>query len=117
VARLTQAYRLSASFVDDQIDALITCALRTRPGTIQLYRSLGPVAKSLLSGKLPANLRQILMDAHTGLLRYNALEDARTQDENASRSQETAYPWKVEDTKLYAEKTATDFLDQLCSRH
>lgn len=41
------------------------------------------------------------------------LEDARTQDENASRSQETAYTWKVENTKPYAEKTAIDFMDSL----
>ncbi|GFF69668.1 conserved serine-proline rich protein [Aspergillus lentulus] len=47
----------SNRFTDDQIDVLITFALRTRPGTIHLYRSLAPVAKSLLSGELPANLR------------------------------------------------------------
>ncbi|RHZ60742.1 uncharacterized protein CDV56_107659 [Aspergillus thermomutatus] len=103
----------SNSFTDDQIDALITFALRTRPGTIHLYRSLAPVAKSLLSGELPANLRQILMDANKGLLRHNALEEARTQDENASMSQEIAGPWQVENTKPYAEKTATDFIDSL----
>ncbi|KAF7164509.1 hypothetical protein CNMCM6106_001027 [Aspergillus hiratsukae] len=108
---------LNDTFSNDQINALITFALRTRPGTIHLYRSLEPVAMLLLSGKLPANLRQILMDANTGLLRYDALEDARTKDENASRSQETAYPWKVENTKPYAEKTATDFLHHLRSRH
>ncbi|KAL3410495.1 serine proline rich protein [Aspergillus fumigatus] len=103
----------SNRFTDDQIDALITFALRTRPGTIHLYRSLAPVAKSLLSGELPANLRQILMDANKGLLRHNALEEARTQDENASMSQEIAGPWQVENTKPYAEKTATDFIDSL----
>jgi hypothetical protein len=53
------------------------------------------------------------MDANTGLLRHNALEDPRIQDENASSSQETAYPWKVENTKPCAEKTAIDFLDSL----
>ncbi|GFF50444.1 hypothetical protein IFM46972_09046 [Aspergillus udagawae] len=103
----------SNRFTDDQIDALITFALRTRPGTIHLYRSLAPVAKSLLSGELPANLRQILMDANKGLLRHNALEEARTQDENASMSQEIAGPWQVENTKPYAEKTATDYIDSL----
>jgi hypothetical protein len=117
VARLTQAYRLSLSFTNAQIDALITFALRTRPGTIHLYRSLAPVALSLLSGELPANLHQILMDANTGLLRHNALEEARTQDENASRAQEVAYPWQVENTEPYAKKTATDFLRHLRSRH
>lgn len=117
MARLTQAYRFSNRFTDDQIDALITFALRTRPGTIHLYRSLAPVAKSLLSGELPASLRQILMDANEGLLRHNALEEARTQDENASMSQEIAGPWHVENTKPYAEKTAADFADSLTHYH
>ncbi|KAK9607397.1 hypothetical protein V6Z93_000944 [Aspergillus fumigatus] len=107
----------SSRFTDDQIDALITFALRTRPGTIHLYRSLAPVAKSLLSGELPASLRQILMDANEGLLRHNALEEARTQDENASMSQEIAGPWHVENTKPYAEKTAADFADSLTHYH
>jgi hypothetical protein len=40
VAQLTHAYRLNNTFFNDQIDALITFALRTRPGTIQLYYSL-----------------------------------------------------------------------------
>jgi hypothetical protein len=113
MAQLTQAYRLSGSFSDIQINAFITFALRTRPGTIHLYCSLAPVAMSLLSGKLPANLCLILMDANKGLLRHNALEEACTQDENASRGQEIAYPWQVENTKLYAEKTVTDFLASL----
>lgn len=56
VAWLTQAYRLSSSFSNYQIDALITLALRTRPGTIHLYYSLEPVAMLLLRGKLPASL-------------------------------------------------------------
>ncbi|KAF7588229.1 hypothetical protein BBP40_005980 [Aspergillus hancockii] len=100
------AYRLNNKFSNDQIDAFITFALRTRPDTIQLYYSLEPVAKSLLSGKVPAGLRQILIDANTGLLRHNALEDAHTQDENASRSQETVYSWKVENSIPYAEKNS-----------
>lgn len=56
------------------------------------------------------------MDPNTGLLRYNALEDAIVKDQNASRSQETAFPWKAEDTILCAENKITDFLDSLC-RH
>lgn len=79
-------YRFSNRFTDNQIDALITFALRTCLGTIHLYCSLVLVAKSLLSGELPANLCQILMDANKGLLRHNALEEACTQDENASMS-------------------------------
>jgi hypothetical protein len=51
--RLTQAYRFGSSFSNYQIEALITFDLRTRPGTIQLYHLLEPVAMSLLSGKLP----------------------------------------------------------------
>ncbi|GFF82390.1 conserved serine-proline rich protein [Aspergillus lentulus] len=38
------------------INVLITFTLRTHPGTIHLYCSLVLVAKSLLSGELPANL-------------------------------------------------------------
>lgn len=56
MTRLTQAYRLNNKFSNAQIDAFITFALRTRPGTIQLYHLLELVAMSLLSGKLPANL-------------------------------------------------------------
>jgi hypothetical protein len=57
MAQLTQAYRLSGSFSDIQIDVFITFALRTRPGTIHLYHSLDSVALSLLRGKVPASLR------------------------------------------------------------
>lgn len=56
MAWLTQVYRLSSSFSNYQIDALITLALRTRPGTIHLYYSLEPVAMLLLRGKLLASL-------------------------------------------------------------
>ncbi|PKX88863.1 uncharacterized protein P174DRAFT_464610 [Aspergillus novofumigatus IBT 16806] len=93
VTCILNAYHDDPNKSKGKINALITFTLRTRPGTIHLYYSLAPVAMSLLSRKLLANLC---------LLRHNVLEEAHTQDEN-----------QVKNTKLYAEKTVTDFINLL----
>lgn len=91
--------RCNDRFTNDQIDIFITFFLRTRAGTVRLFRSLRPIAASLIGGSLPEDLREILSDDNTGLLSQKALTCAYKEDLEAFWSQKTEEPWTVEYTK------------------
>lgn len=92
--------RCNDRFTNDQIDVFITFFLRTRAGTVRLFRSLRPIAASLLGGNLPENLREILSDDNTGLLSQKALACAHKEDLEAFWAQQKSEePWTVEYTK------------------
>lgn len=102
--------RSSDSFTNDQIDAFIAFALRARPGTVRLFRSLEPVAWSLLFGTVPPGVRH---DLENGLLSASAIHRAHGEDQQALALLRTSDPWEVEDTRILANKTKTDFLDSV----
>jgi hypothetical protein len=66
------------------------------------------VAISFLRGVVPANLRQILWDDNTGLLRQDALISA--QDKDLDACQQVTNPWTAEDTEEGVNEKMTEFL-------
>lgn len=62
VAQLTQISRCNNSFTIDQINALTTFTLNTRPGTIRIFRALELMVKSLMFGWVTDDLRQAILD-------------------------------------------------------
>lgn len=108
--------RLSSdSFKNGHIDAFITCAFRTRPGTVRLFESLGPVAMSLLCGNVPVNIRQELEDKATGLLRQDTINAALEADQRHLALQETWNTWRATETDVLANESKATFLDTLRS--
>ncbi|THC89976.1 hypothetical protein EYZ11_010565 [Aspergillus tanneri] len=97
-------------FSNDQINALITFILHTRPGTVRLLHSLGAVAISILNGVIDSRIRHIILDNNTGLLRQAALTTAADEDQRAFQNRPLTNPLVLEDTTIPANEELTAFL-------
>ena len=110
LAPLTQIHRCSDKFTNDQIDAFITFVQYTRPGTVRLFQSLEPVAKSIMNGEVPMTFSQTILGDSTGPLTQNALAIAHNEDQQALALQWTDGTWVVEDTRDVADEKMAEFL-------
>ncbi|KAB8226956.1 uncharacterized protein BDW43DRAFT_28571 [Aspergillus alliaceus] len=100
--------RTIKGFKIDQIHALATLSLNTRPGSVRMLHSLEPVVKYILLGEIKSNLWQAILDG--SLLERDELICAYDEDQKALASQRIEFPWRVEDTISSAGKKMTEFL-------
>ncbi|KAI2825393.1 hypothetical protein CBS147321_1041 [Aspergillus niger] len=109
VAQLTQRFRCNDTFSNDQINALVTFALHTRPGTIRIFHALELAVKSLMFGEVTDDLQAILNDDF-GLLGQHELARAHAEDNTALASQRIENPWTEIDTEKCATAKMHEFL-------
>ncbi|KAE8386946.1 hypothetical protein BDV23DRAFT_162228 [Aspergillus alliaceus] len=98
----------SKGFKIDQIHALATLSLNTRPGSVRMLHSLEPVVKYIMLGEIKSNLWQAILDG--SLLERDELICAYDEDQKALASQQIEFSWRVEDTISSAGKKMTEFL-------
>lgn len=70
---------------------------------------------SLLCESVPVNIRQILEDGDTGLLRQDAINIALEEDQRHLALQETWNTWRAEETDVLANESKATFLATLRS--
>ncbi|GAA87892.1 conserved serine-proline rich protein [Aspergillus luchuensis IFO 4308] len=99
------------TFSNDQINALVTFASHTRPGTIRIFHALERVVKSLMFGQVSDDLRAILND-ESGFLGQNELARAHVEDETAIARQRMEHPWTEIDTEKHAGVKMQEFLSR-----
>ena len=110
MAQLTQISRCNNSFTNDQINALATFALNTRPGTIHIFRALEPMVKSLMFGWVTDDLYQTIWNDELSLLGQYELTRAHDEDEAAVKCQRIENPWKTVDAEYRATEKKNKFL-------
>ncbi|QRD91339.1 hypothetical protein F9C07_1839838 [Aspergillus flavus] len=98
------------TFTNDQMDAFIAFILHCYPGTVELFRSLEPVAISILNGEVPPSFSELIFSDDSGLLSQKALWIAHNNDQQALAAQWTSTPWVVEKSKLLANEKLAQFL-------
>lgn len=110
VAQLTQLSRCNNSFTNDQINALATLALNTRPGTLRIFRALEPMVKFLIFGYVTDDLHQAILEDELGLLGRRELARAHDEDEAAVACQRIENPWTVVDAEYWATEKMNEIL-------
>ncbi|KAJ5982688.1 serine-proline rich protein [Penicillium sp. IBT 35674x] len=99
------------TFIEPQIDVLVTLTLNTRPGSIRILNELESVVKLLVFGNITDDPRPAILDEKDGLLGKQSLAKVWAEDKSALVSQRIDFPWLVEDSKANAERGMTGFSD------
>ncbi|KAJ5640293.1 uncharacterized protein N7484_008155 [Penicillium longicatenatum] len=99
------------TFIEPQIDVLVTLTLNTRPGSIRILNALESVVKSLVFANIRDDLRPVILDEKDGLLGKQNLAKAWAEDKRAFASQQIELPWALVNSKANAEQGMTGFSD------
>ncbi|KAJ5259342.1 serine-proline rich protein [Penicillium angulare] len=86
-----------------QIDVLVIFILKTCPGSIRLFKELGPVVESLMVREVQYDLRQTLLNKKDGPFGEQNLAQVFEDDKHVLASQRIELPWEIVDSKAAEE--------------
>lgn len=79
-------------FTNKQIDALVTYALRGRPGTVKLFRLSDPFMRELIRGTVSQELKDAFYPGGSRLFTETILERAHGEDTTLAQ-ENPGVPW------------------------
>ncbi|KAK1146839.1 hypothetical protein N8T08_002600 [Aspergillus melleus] len=101
------------NLINCEVDALAICAFYTRPGTVELLRSLEQMVIPLMFGEIPAPLEVALQPNGSGIFGPSAMSDISTKDYDAQLEQRATEPWPQLDLESAASQKKAKFLNEI----
>ncbi|THC90363.1 hypothetical protein EYZ11_010187 [Aspergillus tanneri] len=100
----------SGKFTNSTIDAFVTYAIYTRPGTVRLLKLLEPAARQLMFGHVSSGLIDAIRNDEFGLLGRTQLSNTYAEDGKALTRKQVDSSWPTIDSEQAALDKVTEVL-------